>query len=96
MGLWETVKSWFGFKSREPTALDVMRDLKNETRDPEWERLTNRFATLVFSEADQQRLWRRAHHGAASSARLLSGIRQPTPDERQRLSELVSELERGR
>lgn len=78
-------------------ALSVMRELKAEKRqvDPRWAKLRNRLKVLVLSEADQQRLWVRAHHGTGS-ARLLSGIVAPTTDEIERLEALIRELEAGR
>lgn len=95
--LWSTITGWF---RPAPTggALDVMNELRAEKRTahPAWERDRNRLATLVFSEADQQRLWKRAHRGRPEAARLLSGITAPTPAEKQRLAELVRELEEGR
>ena len=53
-------------------------------------------ATLVLSESDRQRLWKRAHRGADASARLLSGITSPSAEEKQILADLVRELEAGR
>ena len=104
MGLWDSVKKFFsGGNAAEPeasgpSAKDVLKEMRRDNRksDPEWDRLRNRFATLVLSEADQQRLWRRAHRGAADSARLLSGISVATPEEKRILERLVQELETGR
>lgn len=96
MGLWQTIQTWFSAKPATPSALDIMGELKSERTDVEWIRLTNRLASLVLGEADQQRIWKRAHRGADESARLLSGIRQPTAGERRRLTDLIEELERGR
>lgn len=101
MGVFDTIRRFLGLSSGEPSgpsASDVMRDMRAEKgrSDPEWIHLRNRFATLVLGEADQQRLWKRAHRGASTSARLLSGITAPTPDEMRILDALVRELESGR
>ena len=94
--LLSTVRGWFR-PAPSGGALDVMRELKAEKRhaDPQWNALRNRLKVLVLSEGDQQRLWVRAHRGAGS-ARLLSGIVAPTPDEIARLESLIRELEAGR
>ncbi|MEZ4317895.1 MAG: hypothetical protein R3F61_10335 [Myxococcota bacterium] len=101
MGLWDSVKKLFGVEPATPagpSAADVMRDLRREKgqSDAEWDRLNNRLATLVLSEADRQRLWKRAHRTEDGAARLLSGITAPTPDEKRILEGLVKELETGR
>jgi hypothetical protein len=102
MGLWDAVKRFFTgdepSKQTEPSAGDVLKEMRRDKKrtDPEWDQLRNRLATLVLSEADQQRLWRRAHRGAPDSARLLSGIVAPTADEKRILADLVKELEAGR
>lgn len=95
--LWQTVRSWFQ-PAPSGGALEAMQELKREKgRTPvEWTHLNNRLATLVIGESDRQRLWKRAHRGAPESARLLSGITNPSPDELQRLRDLVSELESAR
>ncbi len=109
MGLWDSVKKFVSDLTggpdsapepaeSGPRASDVLQEMQKGKRraDPDWAHLRNRFATLVLSEADQQRLWKRAHRGADDSARLLSGITSPTPDEKRILAELVRELESGR
>jgi len=101
MGLLDGIKRFLGLgtaPAEGPSAKDVMRELRNEKRtaDSEWTHLQNRFATLVLSEKDRQRLWQRAHRGAEQSARLLSGIATPTPDEKRLLAELVREHEGAR
>jgi hypothetical protein len=98
MSWWDAVRAWFGGRPSEPTAKDVLAELRASrgSTDPEWDRLRGRLGTLVLGEADQQRLWQRAHRGEAEAARLLSGITVPTPGERKRLEVLIQELERGR
>ena len=99
MGLLDGIKKLFGVGSAEPepapssgpSAKDVLREMKQDQgrSDAEWESLTRRFAVLVFSESDRQRLWKRAHRGADETPRLLSGIRVPTAGEKGRLLSLI-------
>lgn len=97
MGWFQDILQRFFGRPASPAA-ELLKEMKAERGGPdaEWTRLRGRLATLVLSESDQQRLWRRAHRGADGSARLLSGITRPTADERARLADLVAELERGR
>lgn len=94
----DTIRGWFAPSPPPGGALEAMQELKRQKGStPEaWVHLQRRLATLVFSEADRQRLWRRAHRTSPESARLLSGITAPTPEEMQRLRDLVSELESAR
>jgi hypothetical protein len=99
MGLWDTLRRWFGAPAETPSrAADVLRDMRSSAGevDADFAAARNRLAVLVIGEADRQRLWRRAHRGEPTAARLLSGIRKPTPRERQLLDDLIAELERGR
>ncbi|MCB9669657.1 MAG: hypothetical protein H6734_09330 [Alphaproteobacteria bacterium] len=93
----DRLKGWFQGAPPEGSAARALRELKEERgEDPEWVAMRNRLGVLVLSEGDQQRLWQRAHHGEASSARLLSGIARPTEDEKRILAALLDELARGR
>jgi hypothetical protein len=99
--VWSTVRGWFAAEppvhSEGGSAADVLREMAAERgTDADWMRDRNRLAVQVLSEADQQRLWKRAHRGATGPARLLSGIKRPSPEERRLLAELIDELERGR
>lgn len=96
--LLDTVRGWFQPAPSSGGAMEAMQELKRSkgSTPEEWTHLTRRLATLVFSEADRQRLWKRAHRTSPESARLLSGITAPSPEEIQRLRELVAELESGR
>ena len=96
--LWDSISGLFRPAPAEGNALEVMQELKREKRHTpeEWTHLTRRLATLVLSESDRQRIWKRAHRGSDESARLLSGITNPSPNELQRLRDLVSELESAR
>ena len=94
-----TLRRWLGLSSPEPTSASaLLSEMKAERRgsNPEWKKLNNRFATLVFSESDRQRLWKRAHRTEPTSARLLSGITSPSPEELRVLRALIKELEEGR
>lgn len=98
MSWWQKAMRWFRGEP-EGSASSVLREMRAEKArpvDPEWVQLRNRLGVLVLSEADRQRLWKRAHHGSEESARLLSGITHPSPEEKVRLAELIAELERGR
>lgn len=98
MSWWKRAIRWIR-GGQADRASSVLREMRAENRRPpdaEWARLRNRLGVLVLSETDQQRLWRRAHHGSPHAPRLLSGITHPTDDEKSRLLDLIEELERGR
>lgn len=104
MGFFDGIKKFFGITDApdpsdgSPSAADVLAELRADQgkTDAEWETQSRRLATLVFSEADRQRIWKRGHRGSGATARLLSGIRIPTDTERAIMSRLLKELESAR
>lgn len=79
-----------------PSAADLLRQMKGEPDRSGWTANLRHLQSLVYSERDRERLWRRAHRGDAGSHRPLSTIDVPTEAERQVLERLVAELGSGR